>query len=895
MKLPAVAIATAFACGILLGYLSFTSSLLATPFWFRGLFLLSLFILLIGVEFVRRERLQAALASAVCAWILLGALAVRIADRPLPADHVLAFIQKGELELKTPLRWRGRLRDEPRRLPWGYAVDIDLAQVNYQGKALSTRGGMRLGYEPTIPAAALADFHAGDEVAFTAQARLPAVFRDDGAFDRRDYLAQQGIHLVAPLRAAELTERLKPAPKTLRVWIARSRAHLRMELDGMLAGAPDAAGVLRAMLLGDRSFVDREESKSFQATGTFHVLVIAGLHVSALAFFLHFAARALRLSRGLTSLFILALLIGYVAVVEVRPPVVRATLMAAVVVLGRAMFRRLDLLNSAGMAALVILLVRPLELFDASFQLSFLAMGCIGGLAAPWLENTIEPYARALRGWRDVTRDAANEPRPTQFRIDLRALDRWLASRLPGILGARAGGGLAALTAFGFRVWEIFVLSLVLQAGMLPMMAKQFHRITLSGPVANLVAVPITGILVPLGFLTLGAGLAYQRLGALLGVPLAWLTHLLMRMVLWLAHFSGWSYRIPGPPWWTVAWFFAALVALAVLLRLGKRQATRVALVCLALAAGVIASYPFAPRLTVGALEVTALDVGQGDSILVILPRGKTMLIDGGGAFAGFRGEENYAGPDPGEDAVSPYLWSRGIRRLDVVALTHAHHDHLGGLIAIVENFRVGSLWIGREVAAPAFARLEQLATERHIPIVHEASGASFDRDGVHGDVLWPHTAGKEPAGPPKNDDSLVLRLVYGKRAILLPGDAEKDAEQEIVAETPGDALRADVLKVGHHGSRNSTTPEFLARVHPSLALISSGADNPYGHPSPELLERLALAGVRILRTDQNGAIHVVTDGESLQVSCYVACLVAPRADASTGAQRADQEQKRQN
>src|SRR5947209_19948889 len=129
--------------------------------------------------------------------------------------------------------------------------------------------------------------------------------------------------------------------------------------------------------------------------------------------------------------------------------------------------------------------------------------------AAPWLESRLKPYARGRRAWREVMRDAAHQPRPTQFGIDLRAPDRWLASRLPGILGARAGGGLAALTAFGFRVWEIFVLSLVLQAGMLPMMAKQFHRITLSGPVANLVAVPITGILVPLGFLTLGAGLAY--------------------------------------------------------------------------------------------------------------------------------------------------------------------------------------------------------------------------------------------------------------------------------------------------------------------------------------------------------------------------------------------------
>lgn len=316
----------------------------------------------------------------------------------------------------------------------------------------------------------------------------------------------------------------------------------------------------------------------------------------------------------------------------------------------------------------------------------------------------------------------------------------------------------------------------------------------------------------------------------------------------------------------------------------------RVALAGLLLCAAVIATHPFGPQFTAGALEVTALDVGQGDSILVVSPRGKTMLIDGGGAFGGFRQQEHYAGPDPGEDAVSPYLWSRGFQRLDVVALTHAHQDHMGGLTAILENFRVGSFWIGREVAARGQAALEEVARHHNIPIAHEIRGVSFDWDGVHGDVLWPEIDPGEAAPTAKNNDSIVVRLAYGKRAILLPGDAEKQVEGQILAESPGDVLRADVLKVGHHGSKNSTTPEFLGRVRPQVALISSGEDNPYGHPSPELLERLIETGVRILRTDQNGAIHVLTDGSSLDVWCYVRCSGTPPTAPSARSQSADED-----
>ena len=161
----------------------------------------------------------------------------------------------------------------------------------------------------------------------------------------------------------------------------------------------------------------------------------------------------------------------------------------------------------------------------------------------------------------------------------------------------------------------------------------------------------------------------------------------------------------------------------------------------MALMAVVIATYPFRPSVRPGDLEVTVLDVGQGDSILVVSPKGSALLIDGGGTFQGFRGREEHLGPDPGEEAVSAYLWSRGIQRLDAVALTHAHQDHIGGLTAVLQNFRVSRLLLGRETAAPAFAKLKQLAAELHVPVEHEQRAQSFLWDGVQVDILWPEIA----------------------------------------------------------------------------------------------------------------------------------------------------------
>jgi competence protein ComEC len=322
--------------------------------------------------------------------------------------------------------------------------------------------------------------------------------------------------------------------------------------------------------------------------------------------------------------------------------------------------------------------------------------------------------------------------------------------------------------------------------------------------------------------------------------------------VRWLGDLRIADTRLPTPGL-TLILGTAIALALAMILARRRPLLAGVGLVALAASAFWICVLPPHPLTRAGVLEVTAIDVGQGDSILLVLPQGRTVLVDAGGLPHWVHSEL-----DIGEDVVSPYLWSRGISRLDVVALTHAHADHMGGMGAVLANFRPHELWLGVDSSSPELQELVREAKELGIRVVEHKEGERLDLGGASVDILAPPADLRSSSRP--NDESLVMKVTYLGTSVLLEGDAERLTERRVAQEQP----QADLLKIAHHGSATSTIPELLAAVHPKFAVISVGTRNTYGHPRREVLARLGESGVATYRTDLNGAVTFYLDGKDV-------------------------------
>ncbi len=742
------------------------------------------------------------------------------------------------LDLPRPARLEGWVRVPP-------TVRLDRDQFVVEAEAVEGRpvsGGVRLN-ATRQPSTAPVDLHYGDRVELPARLYGLRNFQNPGSFDRVSFLHRQGIHLTGTTQATAV--RRLPGRRGNRflaaVWSAREWAERRA--DRLMGPQSSNAALVKAMVLGDGAYLDRTLGQAFQRTGTYHALVVSGSHVSLLAAFCLMLFRLLRVGRAFSALLTLLLMIGLALLVGAQAPVIRATVMIALYLAGRHYYRERRALNIIAAAALAMLLWDPRDLFDPSFQLSFLCVALIAGIAMPILEGTLEPYRRATRDLANVDRDMHLEPRLAQTRIEW----RMAAERLP--LPPRPGLFVVAWTMRGL-LWtaELAVVSLSVQIGLTLPMAVYFHRISWSGLSANLFAAPLLALVVPVGFLAVLTG------WSVLGRALSVLVRAFVAIVQWHARLDWLEVRVPLPPAWLAAGFAAALAVLAVTLHL-RRFRFPAALALLA-AVALLTVHPFAPRTDPGRLELTAIDIGQGDSLFLALPDGRTILLDAGAA----------RGFDLGEEVVSPYLWSRSIRRLDVVALSHAHADHLGGLPALLDNFPVGELWVGVNPPSAEYQALLEAARRRGVPVRRLAAGDVRTLGPVTFEVLWP-PCDYTPLREASNDDSLVLIAGYGARRFLLAGDIERRSEFRLARE--GHLPPVDVLKVPHHGSRTSTTNTLLDATHPWLAVISAGFDNPYRHPHPDVLARLAERHVAVWRTDRDGLITISTDGRRVTVFPY--------------------------
>jgi len=707
---------------------------------------------------------------------------------------------------------------------WGAYCLVEAESALDQGRERPALGRLRLlvlaqGGEPPR-------LRYGQRIRFAARLSRITDFANGQPFSYARYMADRLVFVRATLRdPRQLVVLAESGGLAWRRWLEAWRETCRRRLAGLLP--PDRVGLLQALLLGDKAGVEPQTLEAFRATGTAHLLVVSGLHLGLVALLAYLGFRLLlglalrpRQGRNLIlpcRLLALAPTLAYAALSGFGVPTWRAFILVAAALLGLTSARVRDLPSYLAAAALIISLVWPPAPLDLGFQMSFVAVAALA-----WLGAGLEGVWAGL--W-------ARRP--------------WRRAALYGL-------GLASS-------------SLAASLALAPLLARAFFRIPLAGVALNLVVVPLyTLAAIPIGLLGLGLSLLDPALGgwalALAGRTAAWGAGLVSRAAEW----PGMSLQVVGLTRLEVGLAYGLLLGLGLLI---SRRRLGLILLGLSLVGGLADGAFWWHRLHNQDVVLTVLDVGQGASLLLKAPGGRTWLIDGGGF--------HHSDFDLGRAVVAPALWSRKVGRLEAVVLTHPHPDHYKGLRFVVQNFSPRSfIYPGQPCAEPDFlelaAAVERLVVPRLGP---DRLRAGLDLGGLEVRALWPPRdfPGRRPRPlwfDNLNETSLVLKFSSGRMRFLLAADIEAEAEAELcrLHDQGVVDLAAEVLYVPHHGGRTSSSRAFLSRVKPGLALISCGAGNPFALPHPETLTRLAEAGARVYRTDHSGAIRLVWNGLTLKV-----------------------------
>ncbi len=673
-------------------------------------------------------------------------------------------------------------------------------RLERRGRAGSACGAVELHGPPGLR------LRRGEQVLLRARLRPAVGARNPGPAGAR--LRHLGGDVGAVATVAEqdvVVLRSRPEPA-----LERIRQRVRENLAAAVSD-PTPRGLVGALVLGDRSTLPAPVRQRFARAGVSHLLAISGLHLALVAGALLVGLRWLLLwvpglgartdPRRFAAAGAALATVGYTLLTGGSPSTVRACVMVCACSLGLLWHRAPDLARPLSLAALVLLVLDPLNLWRPGFQLSFCAV--IGIVLVH--RRVRESLAR---------RASITSPAGTRSTAP-RAL-RWM--------GAMAMTTTAATLATA------------------PVVAHHFGQVSVAGLATNIVAIPWTTlVLLPLGLSGAAVGLVAPAVGVPLLAAAGWAAALLDRLC---ALVASWDLAVVTlAPGWPVTLGLAA--SLLGLVTRGRSRLVALVLAAALLGAGGVAALH---RDLDAALELTFLDVGQGDSTLARFPDGTTVLVDGGGSLS-----ETY---DPGAARVVPYLRAAGVTRLDLVVATHPHPDHVKGLAAVLASVEVGELWAcWHQEENPWHEDLLRAARRRGIRVTRPRL---LRRGEVVLRPIWPEGYDKHCGDPgySANDNSVVLRLEYGRAAALLPGDIEREVERLLVR-GKSRWLRADLLKAPHHGSGTSSSAAFIRAVSPRLTVISCGLDNSFGIPPPRVVARYRRLGVPLARVDLSGAVGV--------------------------------------
>lgn len=709
----------------------------------------------------------------------------------------------------TTVRLEGRLIGDAVAAARTTNLRLRVARVwpDPMGGAQPAPGEVWLSVAGEAAAEARSAWRAGRVVAVEATLRRPTAYRNPGAPDARRQAARRRLALIGSVKSAHLVEVLAPG----RWWEeagAALRAHARGALARAAAGADDAASVGAAVLIGDRAGLSPELEDRLQRAGTFHVIAISGGNIALWALMATWAAARVSRRRDVTFVVLALALVGYAGLVGGGASVLRATGMALVGAATRWLDQRAAAVNVLACTGGVLVVADPLLVLDVGFWLTTAATaGLVLGLPTP--EAT--------------------------------------GSRLRSLMRA------------------LFLTSWAAEVALLPIVTLVFQQVTLAGILVSALAIPSMAFVQMSALAVVLADVVSPSLAGLPGRVLQWSTlgvtgsARLVDVWPWLA------WKVPPPSWPVVMAYYAALcgaVAAGHLDSTAGGRATRIAAMTAATLGLWIAVSPLTlVRARPGHLSITAFDVGQGDATLLVFPSGHGMLVDAGGVMGD--------GRDFGARVLGPALRRLGLRRLDTLVVTHPDLDHVGGAATLVREFEPREVWIGIPVADHAPSRaLREAADQTGAAWREVRRGERVTLGGVEVRILHPEPPDWERQRV-RNDDSVVMDVRFSEARVVLAGDIGRDLEaalvgQGLAAHDGGSGLT--VLKVAHHGSPSGTSEPWLDALRPRVAIVSAGAANPFGHPAPAVLTRLAAVGAAVWRTDRDGAVTVRTDGHVLEV-----------------------------
>lgn len=819
---PLCKIALSYFAGLISGYFLFNS---LTPFliFVAGSSTASLLLIRLG-KLKFREMFLCMLP------LLLGVSLINVHSYPLfPPQHIVNYAEGHPTT--PPVDIEGTLTRPVEKRRDNSVLYISARALELKLRRVPAEGNISVTVNMPLP-----HLSYGDRVLIrNARLRLPGGYWNPGGFNYQAFMARRGIYVAATLwKDGKIEVIARGEGNGLLSLLYSFRERSAAAIDKNLL--PLEAGILKAMILGETWDIGQSDRQSFARSGTAHLLSISGLHVGFVAFFSYYAVLALlKLTLWITitlrgtpfrarrwaALTSILPVVAYALMVGDKPPVTRAAVMVVTYMVARFLSRDKNLYNSLALAFLIIVIWKPLSVFEIGFQLSFLSVFFI---------------IHYLQG---VNRDPDITANPSTGGLQ----------------------GLLNLSAWRDKILSYVLISLVATLATIPLIAHTFNQLSLNGPAANILAIPISFPLVPAGLLASLTDIIPAAGGA--AAPLfafsSLLTYMLRQTSSLFATASPLSFNVLTP-WMPPAVPYYLLLVLSI----SRWRRPRFGLLLAGAAAAITLSFA-APYLRSHAddrLRVTFLDVGEGDAAVVRFPQGNTMVIDTGPAFRN--------GRDAGEIVLTPYLRSVGVRRIDYIVISHAQSDHAGGAPSLLRNFPVHAIWHnGGEMEKYLHPRTQD---QDHAPppsirpLALKESPSPYFIGGVRIDVLNP------PADPAargmnsekplsENNRSLVVRLTYGDFSVLFTGDIERPTQEML--STSGRDLRATVLKVPHHGSAGAVHDPFISAVSPEVAVISAGKYNRFRHPAQRALSAYARKKVIIYGTYKEGAVTIVSDGHN--------------------------------